>query len=235
MIYILRIITVLEWNPEEDQLQYETNLKTAQWEQLFGAYHLRNNVWIHKIFQIFPYALNHAWNFRAKLYEKLLLSQGKPLSLLTMDLRQKPYRYEVLLKVTDAHKGHPGENQIDYCLVDCLSKYLKRRLKIIFSKALAKKDNKETDRKLLVNLLLPFYTNKNYICLLLEKTFIFQTVFNKISSGSNIEDVHNSVKQTDISPCPWALFGSNALMNLIICLVLNSMWRAHVQFRRVNL
>lgn len=30
MIYILRIITVLEWNPEEDQLQYETNLKTAQ-------------------------------------------------------------------------------------------------------------------------------------------------------------------------------------------------------------
>ena len=117
-----------------------------------------------------------------------------------MDLRQKPYRYEVLLKVTDAHKGHPGENQID-CLVDCLSKYLKRRLKIIFSKALAKKD-KETDRKLLVNLLLPFYINKNYICLLLEKTFIFQTVFNKISSGSNIEDVHNSIKQTDISPCP---------------------------------
>lgn len=98
--YIIRIITVLEWKPEEHQLQYDNNLKTVHWEQLFGVYRLRNNVWIHNTFHKFTYAIVSTSNLRAKLYQKLLISQGKPLSILTMDLPQKLYRYQVLLKVT---------------------------------------------------------------------------------------------------------------------------------------
>ena len=102
---------VLEWNPEEHQLQYETCLKTIPWEQIF-------DVWIHRIFHIFPNALVYTSNLHNKLYQKLLISQGKLSSLLIMYLHQKLYKHHELLKVTDASKKHPGENQNDYCLVE---------------------------------------------------------------------------------------------------------------------
>ena len=65
---------------------------------------------MHKSIVRFTYSnvLVYKSHLYAKLYQKLLISQGKPLSLLTMNLRQKLYRCHVLLKVTDAHKESPG-------------------------------------------------------------------------------------------------------------------------------
>ena len=68
---------------------------------------------------MFPKVLVCKSNLHVKSYRKLLTSQGKPLSLLKMDLRQKLYKYHALPKVTDAGKSHFGESQIDYFLVDC--------------------------------------------------------------------------------------------------------------------
>ena len=104
----LRIIEVFEWNPEEHQPQHEPNLKNVRWEQLFGVYHLRKNVWVHKIFHIFPNTLVYKSNHNAKLYQKLLMSQGKLLLHLAMNIRQKLYRCCVLWTVTDANKIQPG-------------------------------------------------------------------------------------------------------------------------------
>ena len=54
----------LEWNPEEHQLQYESNLKTVPWEQLFGFYHFGMN----EIFHILPNALVCMSSLRVTLY-----------------------------------------------------------------------------------------------------------------------------------------------------------------------
>ena len=92
---------------------------TSVWD-MFEDYPLRTNLWrrIHRIFHIFPNALVYTSNLHNKLYQKLLISQGKLSSLLIMYLHQKLYKHHELLKVTDASKKHPGENQNDYCLVE---------------------------------------------------------------------------------------------------------------------
>ena len=44
----------------------------------------------------------------------------------------------------------------------------------------------------------------------------------RIGKGFPIEEAHNSIIRIDISSCPWALFGCNDLIILIITSVQNS-------------